>query len=231
MLKKFPLLLLFGLLAYLGLSYGVVPGSWRLFEHRHPSLATVATRTVTSAGIPGDPLNVGFVGSEDALHRALLAAGWSPADPVTLRTSMRIATASLLHRPYEDAPVSGLYVFGRTQDYAFEQPAGNDPRQRHHVRFWRAGQLDDAGRPLWIGAATFDSRVGFSHTTGQVTHHIAPEIDAERDKVAADLGAAPGVELSWIDDFQPQKSGRNGGGDPYVTDGRLAVLTAPPATQ
>ena len=41
--------------------------------------------------------------------------------------------------------------------------------------------------PLWIGAATFDRSVGFSHRTGQVTHHIAPDIDRERDTLMADL--------------------------------------------
>jgi hypothetical protein len=30
-------------------------------------------------------------------------------------------------------------------------------------------------------------------------------------------------ELTWIDDFHAQRQGRNGGGDPYHTDGRLPV--------
>jgi len=221
-----PLLIVF---AYLGISYGLLPRGWTWFEHRHPSLATVATRSVTRAGIPGDPLNIAFVGSEEDLHRALLAAGWSPADPVTMRSSLRIAEASVLRHPYEDAPVSGLYVWGRVQDFAFEQAAGNDPRQRHHVRFWRSPELDAAGRPLWIGAATFDTRVGLSRTTGQVTHHIAAQVDQERDKLVADLGREAGIALDWIGDFQAVRQGRNGGGDPFTTDGRLAVLTAGPA--
>ena len=37
---------------------------------------------------------------------------------------------------------------------------------------------------------TFDRRVGLSHDTGQVTHHIAPDIDAERDGLMRDLRAA-----------------------------------------
>jgi hypothetical protein len=39
---------------------------------------------------------------------------------------------------------------------------------------------------FWLGAATFDTRVGFSHTTGQVTHHIGPDVDAERDRYRTD---------------------------------------------
>ncbi|MGE3780499.1 MAG: LssY C-terminal domain-containing protein [Pirellulaceae bacterium] len=38
-----------------------------------------------------------------------------------------------------------------------------------------------------MGAATFDVRVGLSHTAGQITHHIAADEDVERDHVAATL--------------------------------------------
>ena len=40
---------------------------------------------------------------------------------------------------------------------------------------------------MWVGAARFDARVGVSYTTGQTTHHTAPDIDAERDTLFADL--------------------------------------------
>ena len=64
-----------------------------------------------------------------------------------------------------------------------------------------------------------------SDTTGQVTHHISADVDAERDRIVAELGSARwagGVE--WIDDFHRQRDGRNGGGDLWRTDGRLAVV-------
>ena len=41
-----------------------------------------------------------------------------------------------------------------------------------------------------MGAATFDRGVGLSRYTRQVTHHIAPDVDAERDTLLADLAAA-----------------------------------------
>ena len=47
--------------------------------------------------------------------------------------------------------------------------------------------------PLWIGAVTYDRSVGLSHRTGQITHHIGPDIDAERDGLIADLG-----EGGWL---------------------------------
>jgi hypothetical protein len=77
-----------------------------------------------------------------------------------------------------------------------------------------------------MGAVTFDRSVGLSHTTGQITHHIAPEIDVERDGIVADLQRVGRVEsLDWKDHFQPEPAGRNGGGDPWRTDQRLAVLS------
>ena len=178
----------------------------------------------TGNDIPGDPLNIALVGSEKDIQGAMLSAKWFPADAITLRSSLRIAAGTVLRRPYTDAPVSSLFFFGRKQDLAFEQPIGNDPRRRHHVRFWRCEKLDESGRPLWIGAATLDVCVGLSHTTGQITHHISTAIDPERDKIIDDIQAAGDLqEVYWIDDFQAPPQGRNGGGDPWHTDGRLAV--------
>lgn len=215
----FAALVVYALLAYL-----LIPLLWSRHEKRHPALASAETITRTRSGIPGDPIDVGLVGTEEQLQRGMLAAKWYPADPITLRSSMRIAAAVVLKRPYDDAPVSPLYLFGRVEDLAFEQPVGDDPRRRHHVRFWKSDKLDDQNRPLWFGSATLDERVGLARDTGQITHHISPDVDAERDKIIADLKAAGWLAgVYWIDGFQKQLSGRNGEGDPWRTDGRLAV--------
>ncbi|HXQ30672.1 MAG TPA: LssY C-terminal domain-containing protein [Steroidobacteraceae bacterium] len=212
-------------IGYYAVAYGLLPGLWRYVEHRHPALETLATRTVTIDGIPGDPINVALIASEAALHRALMTGGWEPADPVTLTAALRIATDSVVHRPYGTAPVSNLYFWGRKQDLAFEQMIGGDPRRRHHVRFWRSADVDADGRPLWVGAVTLDTRAGISHRTGQITHHIDAAIDQERDTLLADLARDITTTVEWIDPFQTALRGKNGGGDPYYTDGRLAVVT------
>src|ERR1700751_4849522 len=174
--------ILFGLVAiWLLAAYLLVPMVWRIFDSRHKAITTGPRITTTSAGIHGDPLNLSFIGEENDLVSAMLAAGWYPADPITLKSSLRIAESTIFHRPYTDAPVSSLFLFGRKEDLAFEKPVGNDPRQRHHVRFWRSDKLDPDGRPVWIGAAIYDAKVGFSRTTGQITHETAANIDAERD--------------------------------------------------
>ncbi len=217
-------LLLWFTLAWAVAAYLIVPRLWKLYFRRHPFLAEVARVTQTADGHPGDPINVALVGSDIEVVRGMAAAGWFPADPITLATSMRIVADSVLRRSDADAPVSNLFLFSRKQDSAFEQPVGGSPRQRHHVRFWRWDKLYE-GRSAWVGAATFDERVGLSHTTGQVTHHIGPDVDAERNRIASELQKAGLVDtIDWDNNFHAQREGRNGGGDPWHTDGRLAIV-------
>lgn len=190
----------------------------------HPALARSPRHTTTAQGRQGDAVNVAFIGSEEELHRTLAAAGWFAADPITLRTSIKIAADVVLHKPYAHAPVSDLYLWGRRQDAAFEQPVGDSPKQRHHVRFWRSAEVDHNGEPLWLGAATYDERVEISRTTGGITHKISPDIDRERNKLVSDTIRAETLDgYYWVDQFHAQPEGQNGGGDPYFTDRRLAV--------
>jgi hypothetical protein len=190
----------------------------------HPALARSPRHTTTAQGRQGDAINVAFIGTEEELHRMFAAAGWYAADPITLETSIRIAADVVVRKPYAHAPVSDLYVWDRKQDAAFEQPVGDSPKQRHHVRFWCSREVDRQGEPLWLGAATYDERVELSRTTGGITHKIGPEIDRERNKLVNDTARAGVLDgYYWVDPFHRIREGRNGGGDPYFTDGRLAV--------
>jgi hypothetical protein len=205
-------------------SYVVVPMIWKEYFHQHSKLLEAPRITQTADGHPGDALNIAIVGTEAEVIRAMTVAGWFPADPITFESSVRIVVDSVFSKPDDQAPVSNLFLFGRKQDLAFEQPVGDNPRQRHHVRFWRWDKLEE-NRPAWFGSATFDESVGVSHTTGQVTHHTGPDIDAERDRISDELQKAGWVrQVRWINDFQQPREGRNGGGDPWRTDGRLAVV-------
>jgi hypothetical protein len=211
-------------LAYLATAYVIAPGIWSRYERRHPQLDDVPRITHTSSGIPGDPLNVGLIGTDVEVRKLMLAAGWCPADPLTFRSCVGMADAAVLKRPYESAPVSSLYLWGRQQDLAFEKAVGNNPRHRHHVRFWKSEDTDSDGRPVWIGAGTYDESVGFSHTTGQVTHHIAADVDAEREHLFTDLrGCGCLLDEYVIEGFHRVLQGRNGGGDHWRTDGHVYV--------
>ena len=223
-LKRAGLGSLAGLSVYLLAAYAVAPSLWQRHERRHPALADAESITRTGSGIPGDPVNVGLVGTEAQLQRAMLAARWYPADPITLESSLRIAADVVFRRAYVDAPVSSLYLFGRKEDLAFEKPVGADPARRHHVRFWRGDKPDGQGRPLWLGAATLDLSVGFSDDTGQITHHISADVDRQRGLIIDELSRIDALSgVQWIDAFHKQLNGRNGEGDPWHTDGRLAV--------
>jgi hypothetical protein len=169
-------------------------------------------------------LNVGFVGSEPDVVHSMEAAGWLPADPITFRTSARITTNSLLGRPFPNAPVSNLFVYGRVQDLAFEQQVPGHARQRHHVRLWKAPAPAPDGRPVWLGAATFDRSVGVSHLTGKITHHIAADVDEERDKLIDDFKShGQLLSLYQVTGVGSTLLARNGGGDRYFTDGELTI--------
>jgi hypothetical protein len=211
------------LLTYLLVAYVILPFGWKRETRHHLDASDGPRITHTVAGIPGDPVNVALVGSERDVIHAMTKASWFPADAITFRSSVRIAVDSVFRRPDDDAPVSTLELFGRKQDLAFEQPVGDSPRRRHHVRYWKWDRLHD-GREVWFGAATYDERVGFSDTTGQITHHIGPDVDAERDRILSELkGAGQALEDYWIDGFHTELKGKNGGGDPWYTDGRLGV--------
>jgi hypothetical protein len=205
------------LLLYLVVAYVHLPASWRLAIRRHPKLSVGPRITHTANGIPGDAVKLALVGSEADVVHAMTAAGWFPADAITFRSSVRIAVDSVFRRPDEDAPVSDLFLFGRKQDLAYEQPIGDNPRKRHHIRFWRWDRLHD-GRPVGFGTATFDERVGFSHNTGQV------DVDAKRDRILRELQKARQTDdVHYMDHVHQDLQGRNGGGDPWHTDGRLGV--------
>ena len=211
--------------AWAVIAYVIMPLWWERYAQSHTGLDGIPRITATTAGIAGDPVNVALVGSQDQLTAIFAAAGWSPADPLSLMSDARIAADALFDRPYPDAPVSTLTLFGRKQDMAFEQSADASPRQRHHIRFWRAPRPHASGAPLWIGAASFDRSVGLSHDTGQITHHIAADVDAERDHVIADLEATGMLsEIRPVPDFHIVRSGHNGGGDPWRTNGTLILV-------
>jgi hypothetical protein len=182
--------------------------------------------TRTDAGIPGDALNVGLVGSRDDVLRATHAASWFPADPITLRTSIEIVSSVVLYRPYHDAPVSALYYQWKREQLAFEKPDGKSADRRHHVRLWLVLEKGADGRPFWLGSITFDRGVGLSHDTGQITHHIASNIDAERDLLMRDLREARMVRTFFqLSGIGSTLFGRNGEGDAYYAEGEIDVAS------
>jgi hypothetical protein len=223
----------YGLAAYLILPRAVRMGL-KILQRRH-----VPRFTVTGDALPGDPVNLAFIGTLGQLRTAFATAGWTGADRLGLASSWRMARAFVLNEPYPTAPFSTLYLFGRGQDIGFQQAIDDSPRKRHHVRFWAKSlaqveaDVDAASfwlntdRPnendcvLWVGAGTKD--IGFSLTrlTFQVTHATASDTNVERGYIVNELrksGVIENVTLYKAGDQLLTKHVNH-----YITDGEIAV--------
>ncbi|WP_231391728.1 LssY C-terminal domain-containing protein [Arthrobacter sp. 35W] len=219
--------LLFLVLFWALVAYLVLPRIHRILTQIYVPAYFIG-RTRTSDGLLGDPVNLAFRGSEDRLRAAMARAGWTLADQLTFATGLKIVTSTLRRQSYLEAPVSPLLLFGRQQDFAFQQEVDGSPGKRHHIRFWRCpdGWLLPGGIPVdWLAAGTYDRSVGLSLFTLQITHKIEADIDVERDYVLATLAAGPEpVSVEVIRDFSTGYHSRNGGGDQIATDGDLPIV-------
>jgi LssY C-terminus len=185
-------------------------------------------RSLTEVGVLGDPINLALDGSEADIHAAMTGAGWVRADDLTIRSSWGIVLSSVLRRPYPEAPVSSLFLFGRRQAFAYQQEVDGNASQRHHVRFWPVPdgwKLPGGFEVGWLAAATYDRAVGISLFTLQVTHRVDADIDIERDYVIDTVRyAEPRASLRVIEEYSNAFTTRNGGGDVVHTDGSLPIL-------
>jgi hypothetical protein len=184
----------------------------------HQQLAKLTT-TYTKSGKAGDPINVGLIGEIEDIVHAFIMAGWQPADFTTLKSSVQIVKDVIFKEPYPNAPVSDLYLWDRTQDIAFEQEVNGSPNQRHHVRLWLS-DVTVNDRPLWIGASTYDSGIYLRN----FSHHIAPDIDAERAYLFETLTNANIIKtITIVPGIGPTDRGLNGEDDSYFTDGQIHI--------
>jgi hypothetical protein len=221
----------FGIAFWVLLAYLVLPRLHRILTTVYVPDYFIG-RARTSDGLLGDPVNLAFLGEADQIHTAMREAGWTQADPVTLATSWRIITSTLTRRSYDEAPVSPLFLFSRQQDFAYQQEVDGNPAQRHHVRFWKCPEgwlLPGGSRVDWLAAGTFDTAVGLSLFTLQITHRIDADTDIERDHIVKTVTEADGrVAVTILEDFSTGYHARNGGGDSIRTDGDLPIVDVRP---
>lgn len=217
----------FVLAFWLLLAYLVLPRLHRILTQLYVPDYFIG-RARTSDGLLGDPVNLALLGSAEQVQQTMDAAGWTRADQVTAASSWRIVTSTITRRSYDEAPVSPLFLFGRQQDFAYQQEVEGNPAKRHHVRFWKCPQgwmLPGGHAVHWLAAGTFDRAVGFSLFTLQITHKIDENTDVERDHIVATVRSAePLARFVVIRDFSTGYHARNGGGDSIHTDGDLPVI-------
>ncbi len=192
------------------------------------ALEALPATTLDSRGNKkGDPLNVVVVGSLKSVLSALVRSGWHLTEALNTDTSWRTFAAFLLGDPYPTGPVSSLYVFGRKQDLALQQPR-HSTSQRNHMRLWLT-PLRFNGERVWVGQISRDIGVrSTSHTWHLTTHKISPDVDETRDYLVGDLMLSQALaKFGWVKGVGAASSSaprRNLTGDPYYTDGLRVVL-------
>ncbi|EEX92503.1 hypothetical protein VIOR3934_15816 [Vibrio orientalis CIP 102891 = ATCC 33934] len=120
-------------------------------------------------------------------------------------------------------PVSDLYWNDIPQEMAFQLP-GNLMR-RSHIRWWQAGIDAVNKQKFWVGALSYDDGLQLTPYSGIVTvlHSVDPNVDAERDKFAAQISEqlpAKQVELALLK--QPVYLDEE---HDYYTDGRVLLVS------
>jgi hypothetical protein len=182
--------------------------------------------TNRKATLEGDPLNLVVIGDFETVLRGF-GARWDETQAISLRSCLRTFKAFALGSGYRYSPVSSLFVFGRSQDFALQR-ARQTINQRLHLRLWLT-PLRFRGHSVWIGQISRDIGVRFTpKTLNLTTHKIDPDVDDARDYLFDELlesgrvglvGYVPGAQAA--DRASPR---HNLTGDPYFTDGLRAVI-------
>ncbi len=173
----------------------------------------------------GDPVNLVVIGNLEDVYYAFVRAGWDETETVHKGSTWKTITSFIGGGEYRYSPVSGLYVFGRPQDVAF-QKARDNIHERNHLRLWVSPYRYE-GKLVWLGQISRDIGVRFTKKT-ITTHKIDPDVDETREfllenlaysQALAKIAYLAGVGAAPID--QPRG---NLTGDPYFTDGYRLVL-------
>ncbi len=184
-------------------------------------------RIRTADGLLSDPINIALNGDRQHLIDSMESAGWQLADTLKTKTIWQTIVSNVFGKSYPNAPVSDAFLFGKRQNLAFQKEVDNNPRQRHHVRFWRTPRnwfLPGGYQVDWLGAATYDIAVVLSFFTTQFTHKIDERVDKERDFLVDDLKNSTAIKnVSRIEHFFPSYRSRNGFGSYFFTDGSMVI--------
>jgi hypothetical protein len=179
-------------------------------------------RVVNRKGQAGDMVNLVLVAAQDDLQHAFARAGWLEVD----MSKTKIAWGLMQHG-VRDArlPMAHFFLYGRTQDYSYALPNPTHIlSQRHHLRVWRT-DCKVNGTPVWVVSATHDVAIKIKVWKPYITHRIDPEVDAEREFIAKSLEDTSMVtRRDYVSPAEPVYEATTTWGQPYFSDGRLAVL-------
>lgn len=190
-------------------------------------LAAMPPTTTNRQGVRhGDPVNLVVAGEFPTLLSAF-GARWDETETISLASCWRTLRAFLIGTEYRYSPVSALYLFGRSQDFALQR-VRQSINERLHLRLWTT-PLRFRGQPVWVGQVSRDIGVRFTWKTWNLTtHRIDSDVDEARDYVVEDLLEAGRLGLvgyvSGVGPCDGNRPRRNLTGDPYFTDGQRAAV-------
>ena len=177
--------------------------------------------TESIAGKRQEPLNIIMVARDEAsLASAFKAAGWQPADPVTIGTVARTVKTLLGNESYPTAPITPSFWNGKINEAGFEKPTpAHTVRQRHHVRLWKTDLVTTGNSRVFVGTISLDAGMKWG-----LMHKMKPEIDSEREALLNDLLLGGKVTAYYKNRFVEPLSGHNFAGDIFNTDGYIFVV-------
>jgi len=173
----------------------------------------------------GDPINLVVIGHPMDVYVAFIRAGWDETETVTRTASMKTIASFLSGGEYRYSPISGLYVFDRPQDVAF-QKARENIHERNHLRLWMSSATYQ-GVPVFLGQISRDIGVRFTAKT-ITTHKIDPDVDETREYLLENLAYSQSLEkfayVGGVGEVSMDQPKGNLTGDPWFSDGYRIVL-------
>lgn len=189
-------------------------------------------RAVTDAKATkeGDPANLVVVGDFMTLLTAF-GSRWDETEVISLQSCIKTARSFIFGSQYRYSPVSALYMYGRSQDFALQRARGSIS-ERLHLRLWLTPATFE-GKPVWVGQVSRDIGVRLtSKTWNLTTHKINPNVDEARDYVVTDLRLSGHLDrVAYVKGVGESKEDNPRGnltGDPFVTNGKRAVIILSP---
>jgi LssY C-terminus len=173
----------------------------------------------------GDMVNFVLIGSEKQVQDALQAADWHLADTSNTNAVVAAVLDTYEKKDYLAMPMSTLYLFGRPQDFGYEEA---EPiamvASRNHFRLWKA-PFTWKGQTVWVGAGTHDIGFAKDRRNGSITHKIDPDVDNERTNIGQTLEKSGDVKsMTYYLPPNPVQEAKVATGDSYHSDGRILVV-------
>lgn len=186
-----------------------------LFQH-----GTLPLYTETLFSTRQEPIHLILLAENDCLIPTLARAQWSLADPLSTRSLSRAAIAAFLNAEYINAPMTPTFYDSEPHDFGFEKATDRRSiRSRHHLRIWKTSYTTASGS-LFVGTASLDTGLKWAGTM----HTIDPAIDVERAQILTDLRRTGLVASEQLLPLLPPSLGTNFTGDPFFTDGNVAMV-------